>query len=277
MAARKNKGPSAQLPAAPLTEVVFELRWGLQPAPPPLLSYDPMLIPTLQRFTTAVGKLGFPHKTDIVHPSYTGPYGVVRRFFRDAESPFPLLQIGPGIFAANDSAKYRWTDFRSQVINGVKALLAAYPTDLDFPLTPNYLELRYVDVFTKDVIQRKTFFEFASHDTSSAFSVPEFFNDKKKFWGDPLGNIYYQHALRDRKDSFFSYNMGIGKNEQTKEEAIQLMSRVVSSNRGAPTLKTPASFLREIGKWLDFAHDIASPFFQSFVKPELMKKFEMRP
>jgi uncharacterized protein (TIGR04255 family) len=277
MAGRRRKGGSAQLPAAPLTEVIFELRWNLQPAPVvPVGLYDPLLIPTMKRFTAAMEKVGFPHKVDLVHPLVTGPYGVVRRFYRNPESPYPMMQIGSGIFATNETAKYEWKSFRAQVLDGVKALLSSYPTEFGLPLTPNYLELRYVDVFTKDIIRDKSFFDFANNGTSVTVALPGFFNNSRMFWSDPVGRLFYQRALRGKKDSLFAFDMGSAVNEQSKEEVIQLVSKVSSTGRGVPTLKKSATFINEMRKWLDLAHGITSPFFKSFIRPDIMKKFARR-
>lgn len=276
MATGKNKRVSAQLPGAPLTEVVFELRWSLQPAPPPLAQYDPMLIPMVQRFTDKMGKLGFPHRRDLVHPMQTGPHGVLCRFYRSPDSLFPIMQVGPGIFATNESAKYKWTPFRAQVVDGVRALLASYPTDLGAQLKPGYLELRYVDVFTKDIIGNSSFFEFAETGTTVTFSLPEFLKNRQMFWADPMGRFFYQRTLRERKDSSFAFDLSSAKSAETKDEIIQLVSRVSATGRGVPLLKTPGAFVVEVRKWLDFAHGVTSPFFKSFVKSEVMRKFQRR-
>lgn len=273
--ARRKRGASAQLPAAPLTEVVFELRWDLSPAPPPFSLFDPALIPTVHRFTAAMENAGFAHRADLAHPTQTAPFGVVRRFYRNPESPFPLMQIGAGIFATNQSAKYEWASFRRQVLLGVRALLSSRPADLA-PFEPGYLELRYVDVFTKDIIRDNSFFDFARNGTSLTFSLPDFLKDSRTFWGDGEGRLVYQHALRERRDSFFGFDFASGKNEQTKDYVIQLISKVTSTGRGVPKFKSPSAFINDIQRWLEFAHGITSPFFKNFVKPEVMRKFERR-
>ena len=276
MAGGKKKRAPVQLPAAPLTEVVFELRWDLRPAPPPLGQFDPMLLPTIHRFTAAMEKSGFPHRIDLIHPIQTAPYGVVCRYYRDSESPYPLMQIGAGIFATNESSKYEWISYRAQVLDGVRALLSSYPTDLGAQLKPTHIELRYTDVFTKDITQDNSYFDFAKNSTFVTFSLPDFLKDRQLFWGDPVGRFFYEHALRERKDSFFAFDLASGKNGQSKEDIVQLVSRVASTGRGVPSVKTPGTFVKEVQKWLDLAHGILSPFFRNFVKPEVMEKFERR-
>src|SRR6266480_3745454 len=103
--AKKTKA-SAKLPKAPLVEVVFELRWHLQGAgekQATILHSDPGIIPLLEAFTSSMKRAKFGFVRDMSSPLQTGPYGVVRRYFRNSETPYPILQIGVGIFAANAS------------------------------------------------------------------------------------------------------------------------------------------------------------------------------
>src|ERR1044072_977127 len=95
-----------RLPKAPLAEVVFELRWKL-PGPvdaPALMKSDPGLLPLLDPFTAGMKKIGFRSFKDIAPPLQTAGYGVARRYFKAAEQTFPIMQIGHGIFASNESS-----------------------------------------------------------------------------------------------------------------------------------------------------------------------------
>jgi uncharacterized protein (TIGR04255 family) len=92
-------------------------------------------------------KIGFGTTKDMSHPLQTGPHGVVRRFYKAADKPFPIMQIGSGIFASNESSEYEWRSFKSQVTRGLRTLLKVYPKLDFFTLRPSHLELRYVDIF----------------------------------------------------------------------------------------------------------------------------------
>jgi uncharacterized protein (TIGR04255 family) len=276
MAARKVKRLSTQLPSAPLTEVIFELRWELQPAPPPFGLYDPALIPTVQQFSVEMERMGYHHHQDMGHPTQMAPHSVFRRFSLSSETLFPLMQIGSGIFATNQSVHYEWTSFRAQILNGVRALFIAYPKSRDVPLKPAHLELRYVDVFSKEIIGGGSIYDFARTGTSVAFSLQKVMADKEKFWGAPVGRFFQERPLRERKDSRFGFDLASGQSGETKEEIVQLISKVVSTGNGVPALKSPKLFLPKLREWLDFAHGVTSPFFKSFIKPEVMKKFQRR-
>ncbi len=165
--AMKTKGSEARLPNAPLVEVVFELRWKLQPGPEDqaVLNSDPGLIPLLDAFTSNMKKAKFGFVREMSHPLQTGPYGVVRRYFRDSETPYPLMQVGVGIRAANASSQYTWLSFKEQVLFAVRTLISSYPKMDFFLLSPNHLELRYMDVFDKTVTDGADFFNFLNKDT----------------------------------------------------------------------------------------------------------------
>ena len=120
---------SPRLPNAPLTEVVFEMRWGVMPAPdvPPPFSLDPgnpSIVDTISRFAR---QNGFDRHEDLRQPVYGGlAHGVSRRFYQ-GDDRFPLLQIGPGIFAANYSPQYEWESFRTLAEKGRAHFLSNYP------------------------------------------------------------------------------------------------------------------------------------------------------
>jgi uncharacterized protein (TIGR04255 family) len=264
----------ARLANAPLAEVVFELRWELQRGPlPGPTDFDPMLVPLLANFSAAMDAAGFPRSQDFSHPQQTGPYGVVRRFFKDTESPFPIMQIGAGIFATNESAQYEWKTFKAQVLFGLKVLLKCYPIKYGFSLRPNYLELRYIDVFDKTVLGSSGIFQFTETGTSLKFELPQMLDDKGVFWGNPSGRFSFARGLRERKDSVFSVDLATGRNNDTKEDVIRMESKVTSSGRGVPVLNTDRAFIAQMGKWLEYSHGITSPFFKDFILPDVMKKF----
>jgi len=105
--AAKKAAAKEVLPKAPMVEVVFELRWKLQTGPKGevmVLQSDPGLVPLVDRFSKRMKQIGFSYQRDMSHPLQTGPHGVARRFSKSADLPFPLQQIGPGIFASNEDA-----------------------------------------------------------------------------------------------------------------------------------------------------------------------------
>ena len=84
---------TAESPNAPLAEVVFELRWRLvgDPSLPLPFHTDPGLLPALSQFTVEAARLGFGATRDMSRPQETGAYGIIRRFYKSVDKPFPLL------------------------------------------------------------------------------------------------------------------------------------------------------------------------------------------
>jgi uncharacterized protein (TIGR04255 family) len=266
----------SRLPNAPLAEVVFELRWALQGAENmlPVLYSDPGLIPLIEKFTSRIRRAGFPVLKDMTRPQETGAYGVVRRFYKDGESAFPIVQIGPGIFASNQSSDYEWSLFKKQTLAAMHHVLSSYPSLDGFPLRPTQIELRYIDVFDKSLLGKAALFHFSEHGTSLKFVLPSMLTDPKIFAGDPGGRFVFQGNLKLRKDSIFVVDMATGRNNVRNDDIIRLESKVVSKDGGVPKLRNASQFITEVGKWLEFAHGITSPFFRSFVSPAIMAKFE---
>jgi uncharacterized protein (TIGR04255 family) len=272
--ARKSR-QTARLPKAPLAEVVFELRWALQGATqaPPILQSDPGILPLLERFTRDIKKVGFGTINDMSPPLQTAAYGIVRRFYKEADKPFPIMQIGPGIFATNESSEYDWTTFKAQIHRGLRTLLGAYPNVSFFALVPNHLELRYIDVFTKSLFGNAAFFQFVERGTSLKFGLPPMLKDRKVIAGNPNGRFAFHGDLKGWENSKIIFDLAAGRNEQTKEDVVRMETKIISTDAGVPKAKKKVSFFRSVDNWLEFAHGITSPLFKELVLPEAMQKF----
>jgi uncharacterized protein (TIGR04255 family) len=268
---------SGRLPKAPLAEVVFELRWALQEGPEgeAILRSDPGLLPLLAAFTDRMRKLGFRTAKDMSHPLQTGAYGVVRRYYKSADRPFPIMQVGNGIFASNDSSSYVWPAFKKQVNQGLRVLLAAYPKLDFFSIVPNHIELRYIDLFTASLAGRTKLFEFIEQGTTLKIDFPTFLNNKKIFSGDPVGRFGFRRPLKFQKNSNFLLDLASIRQGDSKEDAIRMESKVVTTGDSTPsTAEGTARFLKHVDDWLESAHAITSPFFREFILPEMMNKFK---
>jgi uncharacterized protein (TIGR04255 family) len=126
------------LPNAPLAEVVFELRWALHnqsKSNQMLMQSDPGFIPALDTFSRKIVRAGFGVIKDIADEpnKFVLPYSVSRRFYAKQDFGFPLLQLGPGIFASNQTAEYEWKSFKKQSTLGTKYIVSSYPKLRSFP------------------------------------------------------------------------------------------------------------------------------------------------
>ncbi|MFZ0844637.1 MAG: TIGR04255 family protein [Pseudolabrys sp.] len=265
------------LPKAPLAEVVFELHWALQSGPggQVVLQSDPGLLPLLDGFTRDIKKAGFGAAKDMSHPLQTGPHGIARRYFTAADAPFPIMQIGPGIFATNESSEYEWKSFKKQIDRGLRVLLAAYPKLGFFKLIPIQIQLRYVDVFGKSVLGNAALFHFIERGTSLKIGLPPMLNNRKLFDANAVGRFVYQSKIKERRETEFQLDMGSGRNNDTKEDIVRMETKIISKNAGVPALNSHSKFLGEISSWLEMAHGITSSLFKELITAEVLRNYRI--
>jgi uncharacterized protein (TIGR04255 family) len=271
--ARKKRAKLARLPNAPLVEVIFELRWKLyEDAIPPPLRIDPGVVPLLRTFSAKMTELGFVIVQNVGRVEQTAGQSVLRRFQRTPDQAFPLMQIGSGIFATNDGPMYEWDRYRNQVLQGVEVLLDSYPNLDGYPLEPNHLELRYLDVFDETLLQTGALTEFLSRGTTMMVEPPPFLTDQGRFEANMPGRLVFNATPQGRKETQFVVDFVSVAHEG--RAIFRLDNKVVTTDTGVPILESKKQFLVALEDWLKFAHNLTSPFFESFVTKELMDKFE---
>jgi hypothetical protein len=271
--ARSASETDIRLPNAPLVEAVFELRWTLAGHPGTPSHTDPGFFPMRESFTKNIARLGFVEVRDTVGPQdFLAGNAVARRYFLAKDREFPLMQMGPGIFASNQSSEYTWPSFKKQVLDGVSTAINSYPLLPNFPLTPNYLELRYIDAFDASLVETTDLVRFLEPATTMKLEYPPFLSSRERF-GDRLeGRVQLQTVAKGWKASQFAFDLASARHGE--EPIVRLESKVMTTAGGAPKLTRPQAFLSELGKWLEFAHGITSPFFKGFMKPPVMEKFK---
>ncbi len=265
--------PTTRLPNAPLTEVVFELRWrldGSESIPIPFRN-DPGYHVMADRFGTAASEHGFsyPRKAQEEPTPFAQapPYSIDWRFHERQDQPFPLWQIGPGVFAANDSASYEWNSFKKLCLQGARLLVHCYPKLRNFRWEPFHLELRYLDSFSLGTKADEDLVGFLNHNTSLSLTLPQLVSGR--LTGLTNGQLVLNYAVKGMGETLFVIVIGSGVSQGVKSVIMQ--SKVVT-NLGK--LKTGrGQFVSELNQWLENAHDITSPFFKEFIKEHLMKKF----
>ncbi len=266
-----------KLPNSPLVEVVFELRWALRgedDLPPPFRA-DPGFELLAESFTETATGQGFLVRKDM-SPTGIGALGhsVKYRYSRSADEPFPLWQIGPGIFACNQATEYEWKEFRELVSNGVRALFSSYPKSKTIAIHPVYLELRYIDAFNEKLVGHYDLIRFLSGNTSLSLELSGFLNSER-FNRETTGLLRVLRTLRDDQNTQFQLEVGTG--ESNQKRSLIATSKVVK--RGDPIelgahIRTK---IKNIVQWIDIAHEVTSPFFKDFVNDDLMGKFVKEP
>ncbi|HEV2156364.1 TIGR04255 family protein [Bradyrhizobium sp.] len=264
----KKKKVLDRLPNAPLAEVVFELRWKLQGALP--IITDPGIHPLLAAFTPRAAKAGFPLIKDMARPEEIVGHSVCRRYFTAPDASFPILQIGPGVFASNQSSEYTWASFRAQTLRGLKILLDSYPTLQGFPFEPVHLELRYIDVFDESLLNTLDFLEFANAGTHLSLQVSESLFPTGVFESQSEGRVQIQRPLK--RGGLFLVDLASAQlNVPNGKTALRLESKVMLRDN-IPKFRG-ARFLSQVEEWLESAHNVTSPFFKRFMRPAVLEKF----
>jgi hypothetical protein len=197
---------------------------------------------------------------------------VLRRYFLQEGQDFPLLQIGSGIFAANQSADYEWKSFKKLAVAGVNNLVKAYPKSKEYPLKPVHLELRYVDVLDQGLIAAPDFIAFTRGATHLDIRPPPYFDDPKNFGVIGGGRVQLVYPVKDRQDTSFQLDYASGFKET--KAVVQLTTKVISTGAGVP--KTATSLSSSVDAWLDAAHELLSRFFKEFVRPETLEHFKQK-
>ena len=263
------------LPNAPLVEVVFELRWDL-PSSGPMepIRTDPGYPILRDEFSRAVKKLGFRHTKDLHPQGFAIGHSVDRRFYLSEKQTFPLVQIGPGIFATNESAGYEWIKFKESCLKHLRLLIDSYPRMTSFSIMPSLIELRYIDTFPTESKKGKTrdMFTFLESDTNLGISRPSLMEGLEPLQSLRGGRIIAEYQVKKAKATTFMLDFGSALADTKK--TFRMESKVRSVGKDVPSLKSKPKFVKDVREWLEGAHSITSPFFQQLIKPELLRKFQ---
>jgi hypothetical protein len=151
--------------------------------------------------------------------------------------------------------------------------MKSYPRLKSFGFAPAHIELRYIDVFDKDLIGTVDLFEFAANATTLHIALPEFMMAEPFQTTDIRARIQAGFKLEKRKYSVFSFDYGSGTNAEV--EIMRLESKVISNSADIPKMRLGrASSLDEVKKWLEESHEVTSAFFKSFVRSNILEKFK---
>jgi len=131
----------------PLVEAIFELRWELEEVQEegfPKGKIDPNYSIFLGRLQEQV-RDEYPDverlSADNV-PESMSPY-VLRRRFRKRKGWWPLIQVGPGIVAVNETEEYNWDSFKCRISDLIDLVFKTYPEPDKF--SANRLSLQYIN------------------------------------------------------------------------------------------------------------------------------------
>lgn len=271
---RKSKSQASRLPSAPLTEVIFEFRWKLkgdENTPPPFRQ-DPGYFVCLESFFKAIKEYGFTESKRVPpEGAYAAGQSVEYRFYKKSGQDFPLVQIGPGLLAVNDSSSYIWDDFKPLCLNTLERLLDSYPKLKTHPLTPLQLDIKYIDVFKPSSATGEDFLRFLQESTNFKVQLPEILSSDL-FESVKAGQFSLNFPVRGKPNTNFS--IVLRNPEVSGVRNVVLQSSVNTALAANELGQSSKEILNAVTHWLDTAHERTSPFFRSFVTESLLTQFK---
>lgn len=254
--------PSKILKKKPLVEAILEVKWALT-SPAPGVQIDPHYKILLGRLYDKVFG-DYPEHEQL--PTATIPDEIVGHMvqhrFRHGPNDWPLLQVGPGILALNDTHKYIWSDFRSRSTIAIGKLFDAHPKPSDLKIES--LLLRYIDAVEFDY---------------SAQDIFEFLKDKMKVGITLPDSLFRNQGIRQNPAIFSLHSSFICQNpkglvtvrfasgQKEARPALLWETLVESKSDSVPTM--PEGF----GGWIDAAHAITDDWFFKLIEGDLERSF----
>ena len=247
----------------PLVEAIFELRWELRGKAASGESIDPhhkILVGAMYE----KAKSEYPYHEQLPAaevPDRFAPYMIQHRFRKNV-GQWPLIQMGPGVLALNDTTGYVWEDFSQRVSKLVHMFLETYPDQEN--LLPNMAMLRYIDSIE---------FDYES-------DILSFLREKMKISIDMKQDLFGETGITDSpfdmdlKLSFSStapkgaMDMRIKRGKRAKSDA--LVWETIFRSRGEDAPKSE----EDIITWVDKAHSLTDDWFFKLIEGDLLKEFE---
>lgn len=247
----------------PLSEVFFELRWGLRGAPP-----GPTLDPGYKVLVGALfGRVrdegyAFHEELDTARvPDEFVPYLIQHRF-RTAEGGYPLVQVGPGIFAVNQIGNgYSWRTFKPRVTKAVELLRETYTGDL----VPTSFVLRYLNSVPFEPKDNDAN-EFLRSRLKVGLELPEGLFDVGQPRREPEG-LDLEIAFRIAEPAGVM-GLKVATGEASGKSILVWQTNVKSADGDAPSLD-------ELDAWLEHAHTVARAWFFVMIEGELEAQFNV--
>lgn len=256
--------PKKTLQNKPLVEAIFELHWKWhQPNEDgPENPHYKLLIGGLYEKLRAF----YPHHEQLPAASVPDEMakGLVQHRFRTGKDEWPLVQIGPGILAVNDTQGYTAESFENQIKQAVDAFFDVC-SKLDGDLEPDRLLLRYIDAIPFDYEEEE---------------ILHFLRDKMKIQITLAGNLFgdtgvsEQPLALDLKFVFPStspkgaMHIRFSRGQKFGADALIWETMVESTGHDAPKEQTG------IPEWIRQAHTLAEDWFFKLIDGELLERFK---
>jgi uncharacterized protein (TIGR04255 family) len=239
----------AKLTKAPLQEVIFEAFWELDIDPQTKENFDPGFDLAQGVFAELVREKFPLYKR--IPPPIVPPALLNRRpvhQFRKAEDQWPVLQLGPGLFTANDTEKtYIWeTEFRPIIEFGLDTVIRSYREPLRF----EKVGLRYIDAAELEGEFKGDFIKFI--ETNLQIRILRGFDLGGTIRNQSLSQVY---LLEDGS----TLHLTIADGRRNNKPAVVWQTAIVKEKQMA---------VEEIKNWISQAHSTISGLFKHMLRKE---------
>jgi uncharacterized protein (TIGR04255 family) len=248
----------------PLIEAIFELRWRLEKTGDPSGGRDPGFKILLGRFFDNA-RSAYPTLVDLPAtqvPEEMLPH-VVRHQLRTAENAWPLLQLGPGILTANETAGYSWESFKPRLSEAIGVLFASYPKDI-FDFAPTHVVLRYLNAMRFDFEKDATLTFLRNNLHTNVTLDPQLANTVQDL-SQPRGlNLSLTFPMKEVVGV-----CGLSFSTGRSADAPALIWQLDAQARGTDVPLSEAA----LDDWLENAHTVIERWFLTLSRGALLNSF----
>lgn len=249
----------------PLKEVIFELHWELPETAPSGEQFDPSYRRFLARMEAEI--IGdYPEYTPLSAadiPEKLIPHIVQHRFWI-AEKTWPVIQVGPGIIAVNDTAGYHWADFKERISYLVESFFKAYPDSSNLNLSK--IVLKYVNARDFDYDQENVFV-FLKDKLKVGIDMSQTIPQKSQMTTIPYALALATAFMNKQPKGSTEIKVRRGKIHENDVLFWELTSFATGED-------TPVPEHKDIVTWSDEAHSLIRELFFKMIEGELFEEYK---
>lgn len=252
----------------PLVEVVFELHWELPETTSSGEKFDPNYRRFLARMEEGVIGDYMEYRplpaADV--PEKLIPH-VVQHQFWTADNTWPVVQVGPGIVAVNDTVGYHWLDFKERISYLVELFFKAHPDSSKLNLRKTllkYINARKFDYDQADILA------FLRDKLKINIDMSQIMPQDSRATAMPHALSLTTVFLSQQPKGAIEVKVRRGKIHDDDVLFWELASFAIGRN-------VPGMGQQDIVTWSEDAHSLIRGLFFKMVEGELLEEFEKEP
>jgi uncharacterized protein (TIGR04255 family) len=188
---------------------------------------------------------------------------VVRHQFRVGDNAWPLLQLGPGILSANETAGYSWETFKPRLSEAIRVLFASYPRDI-YEFAPTHIVLRYLNGIPLDPRTAQTL-SFLRKTLHTDINLDPALADTVEDLSQPVGlNLNLTFPMKA-----VAGVCGLSFSTGRTADSPALIWQLDAQARGADVPLAEAA----VDEWLEAAHSVIERWFLTLSRGDLLESF----